>query len=304
MLPRQSRVLEFWDRSKDLNVKNNEYQNLVKHLFGILLRSDIKKADLTTNSLIKRDKLISVAIVAKEDGVLAGFEEFLFLNRGFEIKPLKEDGDKIKNDEIIVKINGNARKILSRERTSLNLLQRMSGIATLTNKLRKKLNNNMQIAATRKTLWGSLDKKAVSIGSGLTHRLNLSDGILIKDNHLKMANYNFDNVLNFVKNKSKYVEIEVENIKQALFAATAMKKVSKNSKNIFAIMLDKIKPEVLKSIIDELKNKNFYDDVLLEASGNIIPENIHKYSDCGADIVSMGCLTNSAKALNISLEVI
>jgi len=300
MQPRDKLVLEFWDRSKKLSIKKKGYRDFVNEFLKLLLKNDFSDNDITTNSLSK-DYNLTAYIVAKEKGTIAGLEEFKLLNNDLKLRLFKKDGGKIKNNAVIVKIKGNAKKILSRERSNLNLLQRMSGIATLTNSLNGKLKNKIKIAATRKTLWGLLDKKAVSIGGGLTHRLNLGDGIIIKDNHLKILDYNFEKV----KNKSRYIEIEVENAKQALNAAKAIKNIIKKSKNrnLFAIMLDKIKPQEIKSIIKELKELDLHKCILLEASGNITPENIKKYSDCGIDAISMGYITSSAKALNMSLEV-
>ena len=307
MQHRDKLVLEFWDRKKGLSIKNRDYRNFLVEFFDLKLKNDIKNIDLTTNSLIKKNQNISAVITAREYGIFAGFEEFRFLNKDLKLKFFKKDGDKIKNNDVIIEINGNSRKILSRERTGLNLLQRMSGIATLTCTLNKKLKNNAKIAATRKTLWGLLDKKAVKIGGGLTHRLNLNDGIIIKDNHLKILDYDIERILNDIKNKSKYIEIEVENKKQALIAANAIKKLigeNKSKKNsLFAIMLDKINPNEIKSIIKDLKNLDLYNYVLLEASGNINHGNLLKYANCGVDIVSMGYLTNPGKSLNMSMEM-
>ena len=302
MLPRQKLVLEFWDRSKELQINNKEYRDFVNKFFYLLSRNDDYKNDITTKFLIKEKKIIAY-IIAKEDGIIAGLEEFSFLNKDLKLKFFKKDGYKIKMGDVIVEAYGSAKKMLSRERTNLNLLQRMSGIATLTHNLNKKLNNKIKVAATRKTSWGLLDKKAVSIGGGLTHRLNLSDGIIIKDNHLKMIDYDFKKAINSVKNKSRYIEIEVENAKQALEAASIMKKAKDSDKNIFAIMLDKIKPEEMNLITKELKIQGLYEYVLLEASGNISQENIKEYLNCDVDIISMGCITNSAKSLNISMEI-
>ena len=304
MLPRQKLVLEFWDRSGELRVNNVAYKNFIKKLFDLLLKSDINGEDITTNSLIKK-KSIYAHIIAKEDGVIAGLEEFRFLNKGFKLSILKKDGDKIKKGDIIAEINGSNKKMLSMERTSLNLLQRMSGIATLTNSLNKKLRHKIKIAATRKTLWGLLDKKAVSVGGGLTHRLSLNDGVIIKDNHLKIIGYDFKKAINSVKNKSRYIEIEVENAKRALNAAKVIKNIVIKSKNrnSFVIMLDKIKPGEIKSVIKELKIQNLYKYMMLEASGNITSKNIKEYSYCGVDVISMGSITNSSKVLDMSLKV-
>lgn len=301
MQPRDAQAIEFWDRSKELTSSSNYYRIFVERFLSFLLKSDIKNGDFTTHSLIANKKNISGIVVAKENGIFAGLEELKMFSNGLAIKSIKNDGSMINDGDIILEIEGDARKILERERTYLNLLQRMSGIATLTHSLNEEIKNKVKIAATRKTFWGLLDKKAVSIGGGLTHRLNLSDGILIKDNHLKILNHDFEKAITLVQNISKYVEIEVENKNQAIAAAKAVRKLK--NKNFFAIMLDKIHPENIKSIIKALKKEEIYNSVLIEASGNINQKNVKEYSDAGADIISMGCLTNSSKALNLSLEI-
>lgn len=304
-------VLEFWDRSRCLSTKNSHYRNYVENFFLNFLGQDIGKGDLTTGSLIKNDMVISANITAKENGILAGLEEFSLINKDLKLKFLKKDGDAVNKGDILIEIRGNAKKILERERTSLNLLQRMSGIATLTYKLNKILNNKARIAATRKTAWGIIDKKAVSIGGGLTHRLSLNDGILIKDNHIRILGHDIKKALALAKNKSRYVEIEAESKNQALASAKAVKRIietsnpgSRNSnKSIFAIMLDKIPPKEIKSIIADLKKSGLHDYTLLEASGNISPDNLTDYAGCGIDVISMGCITNAAKALDLSQEI-
>lgn len=304
MLRRDMLVLEFWDRSKELNIKHQNYRNFVRQLTHTLLDQDTNKYDLTTNSLIRENKRITASIIAKENGIFCGLEEFTILNHGLSINPLTSDGDKISKGDVLIKITGDAKMIFERERTSLNLLQRMSGISTLTNNLLKILDGKIKLAATRKTFWGRMDKKAVSVGGGLTHRLGLSDGVLIKDNHLRILGYDVEKALQLVKNKSKYIEIEVENRKQALAAANAIKKLTaSDNKNMFAIMLDNIKPAGICGIIKELKNKKLLDSLLLEASGNINPGNMLEYADSGLDIMSMGYLTNSSKVLNLSQEI-
>ena len=304
MLHRDKRILEFWDRSKELSVKNKKYRNFVSQFLKILLKNDVGTGDVTSKSLINGNKNISASTIAKGYGIFAGLEEFKLMNNDLGIQALKKDGDQIKAGEILIKVNGPARKILERERTYLNLLQRMSGIATLTNSLSKQL-KNAKLAATRKTLWGSIDKRAVSIGKGLTHRMGLSDGIIVKDNHLEALDYDFKKIINLVKNKSKCIEIEVEDKKQALDATIAIRDAVKSkNKNLFAIMLDNIKPKEIIPIIKELKKRKLYDYVLLEASGNINPSNFMEYDDCGVDVISMGYITNSAKALNLSQEIV
>lgn len=306
MQRRDKLVLEFWDRKYRLSIQNREYAEFVKDLVGILLKQDINNKDITSNSLINAKKITAV-IVAKEEGIFAGLEEFSLVNNDLELTFLKKDGDKMKSGDILVEIKGTAGKVLEKERVSLNLLQRMSGIATNIYRLNNKLENKIKLAATRKTLWGLLDKKAVSIGGGLTHRLSLNDGVIIKDNHLKMLGNNIESVINSIKNKSKYIEIEVEDRNQAINAAKTITKIKNNKKikntSIFAIMFDKIPPTEIKEIVNGFKKLSLDNNILFEASGNINENNLTDYINCGVDIISMGSITNSAKILNMSLEI-
>ncbi|MBI4452587.1 nicotinate-nucleotide diphosphorylase (carboxylating), partial [Candidatus Woesearchaeota archaeon] len=209
-------------------MKNKDYKNFVSDLMELLLKSDVKSNDITTNPLIK-NKIITAYIVAKEEGIIAGLEEFSLLNKDLKLKFQKKDGEKARDGEIIAEIGGDANKILQWERVNLDLLQRMSGIATSVNSLNSQLKGKVKIAATRKTLWGLMDKKAVSVGGGLTHRLNLNDVIIIKENHLKILNYKIEKALDISRKKSRYVEIEVESKEHALEASKSIKKL--NNKN-------------------------------------------------------------------------
>jgi nicotinate-nucleotide pyrophosphorylase (carboxylating) len=314
---RDKLVLEFWDRSNQLNIKNKQYRSFVEDLINKQLKEDIGKGDITTDSLIDNKK-IKVKITAKQDGIIAGIEELSLID-GFKIKKYKKEGDKVKNNDIILEIEGNAKKILSYERTLLNIMQRMSGIATLTYNLNKKIGNNCFIAGTRKTILGLLDKKAVSVGHGLTHRLNLNDFILIKDNHLKILNHNIEKALKLAnKNKTKYIEIEVKNEKEALRAAKTISNFKFNK--MFAILFDNMKCSMIKNTINKInnlinkktinniKNKNYNNKklknkILFEASGNINEKNIKEYSKTGVDVISLGMLTHSVKAFDLSLEI-
>ena len=298
-------IYEFWGRSKLLNLGNKRYSDYVKNFFEDKLKDDMINKDITTKILIKNNSA-RASIVAKEDGILSGMEECSILFKGLKVKNKKKDGEKIKKGQVITELSGNINKFLGVERTILNVLQRMSGIATIIYNLNKKIKNNCKIAATRKTLWGLLDKKAVSTGKGLTHRLNLSDGILIKDNHIKALNNDIKTALILADNnkKTKFIEIEVANKRQALKAALTISSLkNKKSKKIFAIMLDNMSPKEIKKTIDEIKSKKLQNNVLFEASGNINEKNIAKYSKTGIDIISLGFITHSAKALDIALEI-
>ncbi len=302
---RKKLVLEFWDRSKVLSLDNKGYYFDVKTLIYETLREDIGKGDITTDTLIGRNAEARAHVIARQDGIVAGIEESLliFSNNGVKIKKYKQDGDEIKKNDILFEFHGNARKILSCERTLLNLLQRMSGIATLTYNT-KALANGCFIAGTRKTLFPLLDKKAISVGGALTHRLNLSDAVLIKDSHLEVLNNSFEKALRLVIENSKtdYIEIEVKNEEEALKAANAISKIK--SKKPFAIMFDNMGPQQIKNSVDKIKSSYKTGSLLFEASGGINQENIGEYSKTGVDIISLGFLTHSAKALDMSLEIL
>ncbi len=312
---RKDLVLEFWDRSQYLNINNKSYQNYINKTLNEKLKFDVSYGDVTTNSLINKNKNINAIIIAKQDGIIAGIDEISLAlkNKKIKINKNKKDGDKIKKGSIILEIYGNARKILAYERTLLNIIQRMSGIATLTYNTKKLIKNKCFISATRKTMFSLIDKKAVSAGGGLTHRLNLNDSILIKDNHLKLLNGNIERALKLAnKNKkAKYVEIEIKNEKEALEAVRAIKKIK--SKKLFAIMFDNMEAQLIKATIKKINNafnKNINNEkfknkriILFEASGNINEKNILEYSKTGVDAVSLGFLTHSARAFDMSLDI-
>jgi nicotinate-nucleotide pyrophosphorylase (carboxylating) len=297
--------------SEKLTMKNPEYRNFFKNFIFGLLRSDLGKEDITTNSLIRKDQKANAFIISKESGILAGIEEFVWFyeQNGMKVKRMKEDGEHVRRNEKILEIYGSLKKILCLERVGLNLLQRMSGIASLTKELverAKKANPNISVAATRKTPWGLLDKKSVFLGGGLTHRLNLSEAILIKDNHLESLRKGTKNPIDLsiervwkIRN-SNFIEIEVKDKEQALRSAKKFKEMQTSKRRTCVIMLDNIKPKRIKQIISELKKRNLYDFVLLEASGGINPTNISEYAKSGVDVLSLGYLTHSPRALNIS----
>ena len=201
-----------------------------------------------------------------------------------------------------MELDGDAGTILSVERTVLNILMRMSGIATTTSNLISRVNEknpNIRVAATRKTTPGLqlFEKEAVKIGGGDTHRYRLDDCVLIKDNHIALVG----DVKTCVENARNYasftkkIEIEVENIKDALEASIAGADI---------VMLDNMSPEEVKNVIKALENKNLRENILVEVSGGINPDNIEYYADTGIDIISTGYITHSVPSLDLSLEII
>jgi len=259
------------------------------------LTEDIGKGDITSNLLPK--KKISVKIISRENAIVAGvsYAKEIFKLKGCSSKILKKDGSKIKPNQTIMIISGNAGNILTCERTALNLLTRMSGIATQTNNLVKKIPKKTKLYATRKTAPGLryFDKEAVEIGGGKKHRLTLDEMVMIKDNHIAIG----DSLLSLIKKtKKKYkkFEVEVENTSDAVLAA---------KEGATIIMLDNFTPVQIKKTIQTLKNQKLRNKVLLEASGGITIKNISKYGQTEVDIISVGSITNSVKGIDMSLEI-
>ncbi|HEX3014462.1 MAG TPA: carboxylating nicotinate-nucleotide diphosphorylase [Methanobacterium sp.] len=269
-----------------------------------MVYDDIGFEDITSNALIPKDLETEGIIIAKENGIVSGIDAVTDLLNEFKIKSSvkKQDGDKVKVNDIIMEINGNARTVLSLERTVLNFLMRMSGIATLTfNTLQKirEVNENIILAGTRKTTPGLqiFEKNAVKVGGGDTHRFRLDDSVLIKDNHIAIVGSIEDAVIMARKNVSftKKIEIEVESEKGAIDAAKAGADI---------IMLDNMNPQEIEEVISALESRNLRNDVLIEVSGGIKPENIVEYAKTNADIISTGYITHSARSLDLSLEII
>lgn len=259
------------------------------------LSEDIGKKDITSELLTK--KKITVRIISRENAILAGIEhaKTIFKIKGCNVKILKKDGTSIKPNQTLIEITGDAGKILTCERTALNILTRMSGIATQTDSLVKKIPKNVKLYATRKTAPGLryFDKEAVEIGGGKKHRLRLDEMVMIKDNHIAVS----DSLLHLIKKakrKYKEFEVEVENTHDAVLAAR---------EGATIIMLDNFPPTRIKKTVKTLKEQKLRNNVMLEASGGINSKNISKYGQTGVDIISVGSITNSVKGIDMSLEI-
>ncbi len=269
-----------------------------------LLAEDVGEGDVTSAAVVPAGVTVDAAVVAKEAGIAAGIEEVKVLaeSLGLSVKPEVTDGEKIRNDQTLLKISGDARTILSAERTMLNLLSRMSGIATATRRLVEKLvqaKATARIAATRKTALGLgyFDKKAVQVGGGDPHRLRLDDMILIKDNHVAIAG-SVEEAVKRAKQAasfSKKIEAEVTSVADALKAA---------KEGVDIVMLDNFSPKQVRAAVGALKKAGFFGKVLLEVSGGITEQNLLEYASAQVDVISMGALTHSVKALDISLEIV
>ena len=261
------------------------------------LREDITSEDITTNSVMREFVLGEVDLICKQDGVIAGLEVFSrvfkILDDKTEIVLFAKDGDFVKKGEKIGFVRGDIRVLLSGERTALNYLQRMSGIATYTRSIVNLLEgSNTKLLDTRKTTPNMrvFEKYAVKVGGGTNHRYNLSDGILLKDNHIGAAG-SITNAIKMAKEYAPFVrkiEIEVENLdmlKEALDAGADI------------IMLDNMSVEDMQEAVKLTKGK-----AQTECSGNVTKENIAKLINIGVDFISSGALTHSAPILDLSLK--
>lgn len=304
-----------FQRGHLLTLKNKLYRDWIKKFIVEETKGDIGPGDITSKAVLKNKKIIKAIIYSRSKGIVAGIEEssLLLKDSKIRVKPLKKDGDKIKKGTKLLLIKGKQKDILKLERSVLDILSRTSGIATLTNNLIKKINNKTSIAPTRKTQWRYLDKKAVYVGGGLTHRLALWDSILIKDSHLALLKKEKAN--NIIKTalerawknrkKSVFIEIETTNEKQAINASKKFKELQQKPNKIpCLIMLDNMKPNKIKKIINKLKKKRLFNHVLIEASGGINPKNITEYAKTGVDILSLGYLTTSSSSLDMKIRVI
>lgn len=301
-----------YQRGKDLSLSNKNYLGWLEKFFDQEYKEDIGSGDITSEVVLAKNKLGRAFLKAKQSGIVGGIEEasWFYKKHGLKVKTLAEDAKTIKKGDTILEVHGGLKDILATERIGLNVMQRTSGIATETKHLVDLLRDyKTRVAATRKTHWRYLDKKAVFLGGGLTHRFGLWDSILIKDNHL--AALKNDEVKNPIEkaitlasrfvNKVGFIEIETTNQDDALRAARTFKQLKLKKPCI--IMLDNVKPNEIEQIMEALESEDLYDYVLLESSGNITTENITEYAKTGVDVVSLGYLTHSAKIFDMSLEM-
>lgn len=272
--------------------------NRPKKELAKFLSEDLGKGDITSN-LLPRIK-IKGRIISRQDGVIAGvnYVKEIFLSKGCTVRIIKKDGNKTIPNQTILEITGFAQSVLSCERTALNLLSRMSGIATKTKKLVEKINAvnpRVKLYATRKTAPGLrfFDKEAVKIGGGEKHRMSLDQMIMIKDNHIAVAG-SLPRLIIKARKKYKKIEVEVENQEDALLAASA---------GVNIIMLDNFSPKEIINTVNRLKKSKLRKHVKLEASGGINEKNIGVYAKTGIDMISVGEITNAVTGIDFSLEI-
>ena len=262
------------------------------------LDEDVGNGDITSKLLQKRK--IVARIITREETIVAGmkFGKDIFALKQCRTKILKKDGKIAKANQPILEISGNARDVLTCERTALNILSRMCGIATQTNNLKKqirKTGSKSKIFATRKTAPGLrfFDKEAVQIGGGEKHRMDLNEMIMIKDNHLAVEK-SIEKIVKKAKKTREKIEVEVETQRDTILCARLGADI---------IMLDNFSPDQIKKTIKKLTELKLRSKVVLEASGRINSRNIMKYARTNVDMISVGSITNSVVGIDLSLEI-
>ena len=261
------------------------------------LKEDITSEDVSANSIIKTNQLGKVDLICKQDGIICGLQvferAFTLLDDKTKVDFFAQDGDQVKNGQLLAKVTGDVRVLLCAERTALNYLQRMSGIATLTNKFVKEIEHtDAKLLDTRKTTPNLkiLEKYAVKVGGGHNHRFNLSDGVMLKDNHIDAAG-GITNAVNLARKNSSFVrKIEVETetldmVKEALEVKADI------------IMLDNMDLDTAKKAVSIIGNK-----AQIEFSGNVSLETIKSIAEIGVGFISVGALTHSSKILDLSMK--
>ena len=269
----------------------------VDNLIMQALREDITSEDITTNAVMRERKQGEVQLICKEDGIIAGLDVFkrvfVLLDETTEVEFYAADGDAVKNGQLLGVVRGDIRVLLSGERTALNYLQRMSGIATYTKSIAKLFEGSKtKLLDTRKTTPNMriFEKYAVKVGGGYNHRYNLSDGILLKDNHIAAAG-GVKEAVAMAKEYAPFVrkiEVETETLAQVHEAVEAGADI---------IMLDNMTPEMMREAIDYIDGR-----AETECSGNVTRENVERLTALGVDYISSGALTHSALILDLSLK--
>ncbi|HXO44025.1 MAG TPA: carboxylating nicotinate-nucleotide diphosphorylase [Candidatus Cybelea sp.] len=316
-LTRNQRIEQALFRGHTLTLDNPAYCDAVRTTTDLLVRTDHAGDDLTARALEMKHGSASACVIAREAGVAAGLTEFAFLMRarGVKIAFQKQDGDAVKPGDTLLRADGEELKLLSLERVGLNLLQRMSGIATASRCLQQRAGRRSpatRIVGTRKTPWGLLDKRALHLGNGGTHRLGLGDAIVIKNNHLALIASREQDAVELAIEKawksraeSAFIEIEVRGADAARISARTFRRLQQQASEQYPclLMLDNMTPDELGAIVDLLRGEDLWDHTLIEASGGISETNLEAYSLNGVDAISIGALTHSARALDICQRI-
>lgn len=320
MNQRLRKVLATHRNATSLIPSNTVYQRSVLTCLLDPLLADTADGDITTSTLLPSPRPVTGLLIAKQPGVLAGMQELLFflgkqwartathlkLFGTVTVLHSLKDGSALKKGMVIAKIRGNVSDILKLERTVLNFLQHMSGVATSAAMFVKNAGGDVLVCPTRKTPWGLPDKRACVVGGAGTHRLHLGDALLIKDTHLDLLSHDFEKIYRRLLQASslgRFVEIEAESLKDAMSAAEILVMLRKVRPIPCFLMFDNMKPKDIALFVRELRGSTKYNGIYTEASGGINLLNIRAYARTGVDVLSVGAMTHSAPALDISLKI-
>jgi nicotinate-nucleotide pyrophosphorylase (carboxylating) len=304
-------------RGAPLTMANNAYRAAVGPILDALLAADTSPRDLSVAALQLAGKPGRADIIAREPGIAAGLEELAFLLRSSQIAVflVSKDGNAFNAGEVLVRLEGDRAKLLSVERVGLNLLQRMCGIATASHRMQSRAarrNPEPRVVATRKTPCGLLDKRAAHLGGVGTHRISLGDAILVKNNHLALLGASEEETAPKAiarawgaRSESPFIEVEVRSTAAVLATAAKFRELREESDKSYPclLLLDNMSPHEIALAIEMLRQKNLYDDVLIEASGRISESNIEEFAASGPDAISVGALTHSPRALDLAQRI-
>lgn len=309
-IDRDSVIRNAFDAADELNLNRSSYRDTVFGFFVKMIDEDVDSGDVSLMPRQPYESLLKAKIITKSPAVIAGLDETIYFasRRDLQMQSDFKNGDVVKPGDILLRINGKAAEILTIERSILNILQRLSGIATTTKSYVDSIaGTNTFVVGTRKTLWGLLDKRAIQCGGGLTHRLGLHDAAMLKENHLAILrkSKNPDSLKLAVTEMIsaypylRFIEIEVTNTDEYREMLGYMKNIT--APFPFVIMFDHFAPEQIPTLIAEAKAKKLYNHILFEASGNISIETIRDYAESGVDVISIGALTHSVTSADFSL---
>lgn len=306
---RKEKIIQCFDNRTEISLKNQEYVDFVEQTFKNSLNNDIKSGDASQLPRKLYQYETRANIIAKQTGIIGGLEEIVHILKSFElnIETFFEDGERIDNNEIMLTISGKISQLLKLERTILNFLQRLCGIATKTKKFADQINHtDCFVIGTRKTIWGMWDKKAVQCGNGLSHRIGLYDAAMLKENHLKILKQENgfqaikSSIENIIETKNpRFIEVEVTSLRE--FSKISELLAGIDDKTPKVIMFDHFSPTKIKGCLEEAQENKQYDKIFFEASGNITLDNIRDYAEAGVDVISSGALTHSVKSLDLSM---
>lgn len=314
---REERIKETFFRGGTLTLDHPEYRRSVLALTEALLQDDLSRGDLTATAMQLQRERVSGAVIAREPGIIAGLQDFALLYRrqGVDVVLEKTDGDAIRAGDTVLLAQGEQTKLLALERMGLNLLQRMSGIASAAHGLQQRIrqrSSETAVVGTRKTPWGLLDKRALHLGGVGTHRLSLGDAILVKNNHLALLAHREEDAAPLAierawefRGQSAFIEVEVRGEAAARAAAAAFRELQERAGEEYpcVLMLDNMIPAEIAAVLAALRRENLLDYALVEASGGISQANAVEYAATGVDVISIGALTHSVRALDLSQRI-